>query len=686
MMNVEIDGVKYVPAGKASSRIGIAITTHNRPDVLKRAIEQHMKHLPADALIVVIDDGSLSPAKVPDGIRLIRHETARGIASSKNSCIELLMAAGCDHLFLFDDDTYPVSDNWWNPYIDSEQPHLMYMWGKEVIFRDGNIVGYQRPKGCMLYVERRVIERIGGMDPAFGRWGFEHESWSDRIHNAGFTTCRYQDVENSSGLFYAADEKGAVESSVPENVRLESLPHLAEQKRYSSEYVSYRTEPPIQANTQVSLSVLIPSVSSRWATFGRKIQEQIFGQYEALPKPDRDRVEILMITDTKSIQLGVKRNEMVRLASGEYVVFVDDDDRLAPDYVASLLKATESGADVITFQSMVSLNGGSPRLCRYSLQYPQDANTATEYHRIPNHICAIKRRIALRTPFPAKLCGEDREYAIDLRPLLKTEHAINRVLYHYDYNRETTETQLHQCARQEIVRRSRPPVIDVVFLSKGDTAERQQMTQNAISSCLECTGDQPVNVIVVEQADGVRYRDAIVIHKSGQFRYNAFANHGIAAGSAPWVMVANNDLEFQKGWASALLAANHPVVSPVSPGESRQAGITSNQTGKTNGKHFSGWCFMLSRALWVKIGGLDEDFIYWCADDSVIEQVVRAGVMPMLVPGAKVKHLISKTGGDSVPDEMTWGQVMLFERKYGVKKFESDARYSAYKKRQGITA
>lgn len=683
-MDVVINGVTYAPVTSRSSNIGIAITTHNRHEVLSRALDHHLKYLPAGAMVVVIDDGSAKPVTVPDGVKLVRHDTARGIASSKNASIEALMSAGCEHLFLFDDDTHAVKEGWWKPYVESDQPHLMYLWGDGVIFRDGNITGYQRPKGCMLYVERQVIDRVGGMDPAFGRWGFEHESWSDRIHNAGFTTCRYQDVANSSGLFYAADEKGAVESSVPEQVRRESLPQLAEQKRYSDEYIDYRSDHAQQDVKGVDLSVLIPSVSSRCATFGRKIQEQIFSQYDVLPPTDRDRVEIIMLTDTKSIQLGDKRNEMIRLAQGEYVVFVDDDDRLEPDYLASLLDATDSGADVITFQVKVSLDGNPARLCRYSLQYEQDANTPTEYHRMPNHICAVKRRIALRTPFSAKLCGEDRDYAVDLRPLLKTEHAISRVLYHYDYSHMTTETQLHQRAQRDIILRSRPPVIDVVILSRGDTAERQKMTHHAITSCISGAGDEQVNIIVVEQAEGVRYRDATVIHKTGEFRYNAFANHGIATGSAPWVMVANNDLEFLPGWASALLQAKHQVVSPVSPGESRQAGITANQTGTVNGKHFSGWCFMLARSLWQKIGGLDEDFRYWCADDSAIEQVKRAGVTPMLVPAAKVRHLTSQTGGDSLPDEMTWGQVFLFEKKYGVKKFEGDARYSAYKKRQGI--
>lgn len=97
-MQVTIDGVPYAPASIISSRIGIAITTHQRADVLKRAIEQHMKHLPAGALVVVVDDGSKPPAVVPDGVQLLRHETSLGIVASKNASLSALMDAGCEHL------------------------------------------------------------------------------------------------------------------------------------------------------------------------------------------------------------------------------------------------------------------------------------------------------------------------------------------------------------------------------------------------------------------------------------------------------------------------------------------------------------------------------------------------------------------------------------------------------------
>ncbi|MEG2267581.1 MAG: hypothetical protein RSC68_25050, partial [Acinetobacter sp.] len=197
-MQVIIDGVPFAPACSAVGRIGIAITTHNRADVLSRAIAQHQKYLPPSALVVVIDDGSTPAAVVPDGVKLTRHEKALGIVASKNRSLEALVDAGCEHLFLWDDDAWPIADNWHVPYIESPEPHLAYQF-KDLagpkklndmaeLYCDNKHVAYTGQRGVMLYYHRSAIEKVGGFDPIYGRGMYEHPDLALRIHNAGLTT------------------------------------------------------------------------------------------------------------------------------------------------------------------------------------------------------------------------------------------------------------------------------------------------------------------------------------------------------------------------------------------------------------------------------------------------------------------------------------------------------------------
>src|SRR5690606_40409069 len=104
---------------------------------------------------------------------------------------------------------------WWRPYVESPEPHLMWIFDRpdgatkrqvEILYQDSQHVAYHATRGAMLYVHRSVLDRVGGMDPAFGTWGWEHASWSDRIHAAGLTTWRYADVANSENLFWSMDQ------------------------------------------------------------------------------------------------------------------------------------------------------------------------------------------------------------------------------------------------------------------------------------------------------------------------------------------------------------------------------------------------------------------------------------------------------------------------------------------------
>lgn len=154
-----------------------------------------------------------------------------------------------------------------------------------------------------------------------------------------------------------------------------------------------------------------------------------------------DDVEILIYSDNKEESVGGKRNKLVGLAKGEYVSFLDEDDRVSDDYIEQLLEGIKSGADIITFDVSVSIDGATPKPCYYSMYFDGDKNEPNAYYRLPNHLMCVKREIALQVPFKEISFGEDADYAKRLKPLLKSEHSIHKVLYHYDYNSKTTATQ-----------------------------------------------------------------------------------------------------------------------------------------------------------------------------------------------------------------------------------------------------
>jgi glycosyltransferase involved in cell wall biosynthesis len=226
--------------------IGIGITTHNRNKAAEHTIEQIKRLAPKGAKIVIVDDASNKPNKYADFV----FKSNVGIAAAKNKCFELL--DNCDYIFLFDDDCYPIVEDWHLPYINSGENHLMMIFdklhnGKPNGNRKrtdlGNLSIYENPCGCMLFYTKKCLQLVGGMDTEYGKWGFEHADLSVRIFNAGLTKFKFVDVKNSLELFYSHDYYISVERSVPANIRNEHI--RQNQAKYnrlgkSKHYIDYK--------------------------------------------------------------------------------------------------------------------------------------------------------------------------------------------------------------------------------------------------------------------------------------------------------------------------------------------------------------------------------------------------------------------------------------------------------------
>ena len=102
------------------------------------------------------------------------------------------------------------------------------------------------------------------------------------------------------------------------------------------------------------LSILICGVPSR---LRNNLAEKLITKLEkqANGKP----VEVLYFLDNKKRSIGQKRNDLLNLAKGEYITYIDDDDNVPMDYISSLLLGIKTRVDVIVFEAEISINGST---------------------------------------------------------------------------------------------------------------------------------------------------------------------------------------------------------------------------------------------------------------------------------------------------------------------------------------
>lgn len=185
------------------------------------------------------------------------------------------------------------------------------------------------------------------------------------------------------------------------------------------------------------LSILIASLVSRTEMF-RKLTKQLARQIT-----DATKVEVLVLTDSKEKTTGYKRQKLLTLAKGEYVVFIDDDDWVPAYYVSEMLKACESGADCIAINGIMTTDGGKPVPWKLSKDYENEdvpmPGVGMMYLRRTNHITAVKRKLALKAGFPDISNAEDKYYSDRLNKHLKTEFTISKPMYEYRFSTQNKE-------------------------------------------------------------------------------------------------------------------------------------------------------------------------------------------------------------------------------------------------------
>lgn len=201
------------------------------------------------------------------------------------------------------------------------------------------------------------------------------------------------------------------------------------------------------ANTK--LSILIPTTPDRtpfmlnlFKQFRSQLGEltehedqqenQFFGRYISKDY----RVDILVFEDNRQHSIGYKRNWLKKNAWGDYLAYIDSDDRIGPKYFEHAFTGIEQGVDACGLTGIITEDGQNPKKFVHSMRYDSWFEKDGVYYRGINHLNVCRSSIAKQMIFPEINHGEDKSYSDQLMAsgLIKTEYwDENEVIYHYQY-------------------------------------------------------------------------------------------------------------------------------------------------------------------------------------------------------------------------------------------------------------
>lgn len=186
--------------------------------------------------------------------------------------------------------------------------------------------------------------------------------------------------------------------------------------------------------TQPRLSILIPSIPSRW-----NLSTKLYG--DLLTMAEGKDIEIIMLTDNKLMSIGEKQNHLLWIAHGKYFCFLHDDDYLVS--LDEIYEAALQDVDVIDFKAKCRNSDGSTYIVTQQLGNPVEHNSADgrylDMKRPPWTNCFWNRERFKDVIFPEISYSEDWEWLVQCLEIAKTEVFIDKILFEYNFDPNVTE-------------------------------------------------------------------------------------------------------------------------------------------------------------------------------------------------------------------------------------------------------
>lgn len=427
----------------------------------------------------------------------------------------------------------------------------------------------------------------------------------------------------------------------------------------------------------MKLSILIPSLESRVKMLGALVAELA---RQVVDAGAHGEVEILTAPDKGEKTVGAKRNELIERAKGDFVVFVDDDDGVAEDYVFQILEAITQNPEIDCVGMRAIMTRGETEHQRqvvYSLHYPGGFESGGIYYRPPCHLTPVRRGIANQFRYGDVSLGEDANWSNNVagRKVMKKEFFVDKILYHYRFNPKTSGTQQHY--NVPVPNPSSADRWHVVILSRS---------ADNLRGCLQALFEREPGlargrVIVVDDGasdgfdhqafPGIRWVKGIK-----PFVYARNANIGIrAAQSAVFLLNDDARLLSRFGFSSMAYALRDRqeigICSSAIQGVAGGAGQTPLRrlSGIRRVPNVAFVAAHLSQKAITKIGDLDEEFTgYGFEDNDYCLRAEKNAIATAVYDGCLIAH--NQPELSSFRSRPDWKKLMAqnrfnFEKKWG---------------------
>jgi GT2 family glycosyltransferase len=228
-----------------------------------------------------------------------------------------------------------------------------------------------------------------------------------------------------------------------------------------------------------------------------------------------------------------------------------------------------------------------------------------------------------------------------------------------------------------------PVQIDVCIISNAKNDELRKVTEAGIESLLASEKFIKFNVFVVESNKSVSYDkfpNTKTIYTDLPFGYHRYLNLARKQGNAPYVVLCNNDLTYEKNWASEILRAmdidkNLLSVSPFCPQTQNKADYNQFLIyyGHEVRQQVAGWCIFQKREIYNIINELDEQFEFWFCDNDYATDIKTRGLKHALISTSVVNHHEKQVGNtastlnEAEKKKITTDQATLFTNKWVTK-------------------